>query len=488
MAEAGESGAAPRERVTIIGAGPVGSLLALLLARRGIDVDVFERRPDLRKDQVSAGRSINLAVSTRGLHALHRVGLDAEVLKAAVPMPGRMLHSLGGETSFHRYGQGDHEFINSMSRSGINALLMTAAEEASRVQGAGRVKLHFRNRLVGCDLAAGRILLRDEQTGAERTDVARVLIGTDGSASAVRTAMEDGGTRTSQEVLDAGYKEVTLPAAPGTGRGPGGRFHLEPHALHIWPRGRFMLIALPNPAGDFTCTLFLPFTAHGDGPSFAKLQTPEQCAAFFGAQFPDAAALIPEVGRTFREAPLGQMVTVRTTPWSLGAALLLGDAAHAIVPFFGQGMNAGLEDCTLLDEQLGAALDKSPPGRAIDWVGLFAKFGKQRKPDTDAIAELALENFVEMRDRVADPGFQLQRAVEAELQKRLPGRYLTRYQLVTFSRRPYRIALEAGKIQAELLGEVCEGSTRLEQVDLARAQALAEERLLPLLDGGQAAG
>ena len=471
-----------RERVTIIGAGPVGSLLALLLARRGIDVEVFERRPDLRREQVGAGRSINLAVSTRGLHALHQVGLDAEVLQAAVPMPGRMLHALDGATSFHRYGQGEREFINSMSRSGINALLLTAAEQAARLPGAGQVKLHFRNRLVGCDLAAGIIRLRDEATGAERTDVAKVLIGTDGSASAVRAAMEVDGSTTTQEVLDAGYKEMALPRAPGTGRGADGRFHLEPHALHIWPRGRFMLIALPNPAGDFTCTLFLPFTAPPGEPSFGRLETPEQCGAFFHAQFPDAAALIPDVGRAFREAPLGQMATVRTSPWSLGGALLLGDAAHAIVPFFGQGMNAGLEDCTLLDEQLGAALAKTPPGRGLDWTSLFAKFGQHRKPDTDAIAELALENFIEMRDRVADRGFQLQRAVEAELQKRLPGRYLTRYQLVTFSRRPYRIALEAGKIQAELLCEVCEGATRIEQVDLGRAQALAEERLLPLLE------
>jgi kynurenine 3-monooxygenase len=477
-----------RETITVIGAGPVGALLAALLARRGFDVEVYERRPDPRLSKAEAGRSINIAVSTRGLFALHQVGQDREVLEAAVPMRGRMLHAVSGAQTFQRYGKDDSEFINSMSRGGINDLLMTAAEQAHTAPGAGRVRLHFRQRLTGWDPKANVLTLHDEATGASAQVQAGVVIGTDGSASALRQGFAQRGVRVSQDLLDAGYKELTLPAAAagqlGNRFGNDGRFLFEPHALHIWPRGRFMLIALPNPAGDFTCTLFLPFEAPaGSGePCFARLTTAAAAEAFFRASFPDVAALIPDLGEAFVKAPLGRMVTVRTDDWWEGSALLLGDAAHAIVPFFGQGMNAGFEDCTLFDEALGRALEEAEARRApLDWPSLFLSFSLSRKPDTDAIAALALENFIEMRDRVADPVFQLHRAVEAELQKRLPGRYLTRYQLVTFSRRPYRVAFAAGRVQAQILEEVCRGCTRLDEVDLARATALAEERLLPLL-------
>ena len=498
------------ETLTVIGAGPVGALLATLLARRGFDVDVYERRPDPRLSKAEAGRSINIAVSTRALHALYQVGKSREVLEAAVPMRGRMLHAVSGAQTFQRYGKDDSEFINSMSRGGINDLLMTAAEEAHTQAGSGvgRVRLHFRQRLTGWDPKSKVLTLHDEQTGESAQVHAGVLIGTDGSASALRQGFAQRGTGVSQELLDAGYKELTLPAAGagpqlGDRFGNDGRFLLEPHALHIWPRGRFMLIALPNPAGDFTCTLFLPFEAKEGEPCFARLTTASAAEAFFRAWFPDVASLIPDLGEAFVRAPLGRMVTVRTDDWSEGSALLLGDAAHAIVPFFGQGMNAGFEDCTLLDAAIGAALDaatgaatgealsRAEPGTnanadkraaSLDWPSLFRAWSLARKPDTDAIAALALENFIEMRDRVADPVFQLHRAVEAELQKRLPGRYLTRYQLVTFSRRPYRVAFAAGRVQAAILEEVCRGCTRLDEVDLARATALAEERLLPLLE------
>jgi kynurenine 3-monooxygenase len=349
------------------------------------------------------------------------------------------------------------------------------------------VRLHFKQRLTAWDPRSKVLTLQHEATGASQQVAASVVIGTDGSASALRQGFAQRGARVSQELLDAGYKELTLPPAAtgdiGNRFGNDGRFRLEPHALHIWPRGRFMLIALPNPAGDFTCTLFLPFEAPEGAPCFARLTTADEAEAFFRAQFPDVAGLIPDLGEAFVRAPLGRMVTVRTDPWWEGSALLLGDAAHAIVPFFGQGMNAGFEDCTLLDEALGAVLEDAR-GRTgpLDWPGLFHAYSAARKPDTDAIAALALENFIEMRDRVADPVFQLHRAVEAELGKRLPGRYLTRYQLVTFSRRPYRVALAAGEVQAALLTEVCAGRTRVEEVDLARAVKLAEELLLPLLE------
>jgi kynurenine 3-monooxygenase len=430
--------------LAIIGAGPVGSLLALTLARRGLSIEAYERRPDMRKAGFGGGRSINLAVSTRGLHALHEVGLDAEVLQGAVPMRGRMMHALDGSRNFLRYGRDDSEFINSMSRGGLNALLMSKAEET------GRVRIHFDKRLTGYDFDSHTAAFED----GSRIRMP-VVIGTDGSASALRAAMP--GVQVTQDLLPSGYKELTMPPLPGGG------FAMEKSALHIWPRGKFMLIALPNLDGSFTCTLFLPFEG---APSYAELTSESAVQAFFEQSFPDALPLIPGLAQQFMAAPLGRMVTVKAWPWSEGTALLLGDAAHAIVPFFGQGMNAGFEDVTFLSAM---------PGR--DWADVFARFAAARKPDTDAIADLAVENFVEMRDRVADPAFLFQRKIEDELQRRMPGKYLSRYQLVTFTRVPYRVALEAGQIQAGLLRECVHGG----QVDHALAQRLAEERLVPLL-------
>lgn len=458
MAEATEATQAA-EPLTVIGAGPVGALLALMLARRGHQVEVYERRPDLRKEAQSAGRSINLAVSTRGLHALSQSGLDTEVLRRAVPMLGRMIHPLQGDLQLQPYGRDDSEFINSMSRGELNRLLMDKAEET------GRVRIHFSQRLFDYSLVTGRATLHDERTGAVTPVQARVIFGTDGSASALRTALvEQAGAQVTQEFLDSGYKELTIPPGP-----PGKLFQLEPHALHIWPRGSFMLIALPNLDGSFTCTLFLAFEGE---VSFARLQEPAGIDRFFAHYFPDLPQLIPNLSQAFLDAPLGRMVTVKTLPWSSGGALLLGDAAHAIVPFFGQGMNSGFEDCTVLESML--------PEKSPEWPKIFAEFADRRRPDCDAIAELAIENYVEMRDQVADPRFLLHKAVEAELQKRYPGEYLSRYQLVTFSRVPYRLALQAGKVQSGLLDELTQGLTRAEEVDYARAHALMTERLGPL--------
>jgi len=432
--------------LTIVGAGPVGSLLALTLARRGYSIEMYERRSDMRRVEIAAGRSINLAVSTRGLHALHEVGLDAEALQSAVPMLGRMTHALDGKLALLPYGRDASEYINSMSRGGLNKLLMTKAEES------GRVRIHFEHRLVDYDFT--RKMARFED-GSEVH--APVVIGTDGSASSLRAAM---GGDVSQEFLSSGYKELTMPPPPAGG------FAMHVNALHIWPRGQFMLIALPNQDGSFTCTLFLPFEG---SPSFAELRTEADAQAFFAKYFPDAVPLIPGLAAQFMAAPLGKMVTVKTWPWSRGSALLLGDAAHAIVPFFGQGMNAGFEDVTLLS----AMLD-----RGADFGKAFARFAEQRKPDADAIADLAVENFVEMRDKVADRAFLRMRAIETELQKRMPGRYLTRYQLVTFTRVPYRVALQAGRIQAEILADLA----RTDPVDYERGKRLAEERIMPLLN------
>ena len=442
------------ETVTVVGAGPVGSLLALTLARLGFQVELYERRPDPRAVTGAAGRSINLAVSTRGLHALHEVGLDQEVLQSAVPMRGRMIHSPAGALVMQRYGQGDHEFINSMSRGGLNLLLLQRADES------GRVRLHFNHRLSRYDFSQ-RTATFDDGAG-ERAISAPVIIGTDGSGSALRAAMEASGAEVSQELLSSGYKELTMPPAAGG-------FAMDKGALHIWPRGAFMLIALPNLDGSFTCTLFLAFEGEA---SFARLTSEAAALAFFEQHFPDVLPLIPDLAAQLVSAPLGKMVTVRAWPWSQGSALLLGDASHAIVPFFGQGMNAGFEDVSLLEKLLGSA---------PRWTEAFARFAERRKPDADAIAELAVENFVEMRDKVKDPQFLFHRAVEAELQRRMPGRYLTRYQLVTFSRVPYSVALQAGRVQAQLLAELCEGVTDPAAIDYPRGVKLAEERLLPLL-------
>ena len=416
--------------VVIVGAGPVGSLLALTLARRGISVDLYERRPDMRRVPLPAGRSINLAVSTRGLHALHEVGLDEDVLREAVPMVGRMTHAPDGKLALLLYGRGEGEFINSMSRAGLNRILMTRAEET------GRVRIHFGQRLETYDV--DRKLARFDPGGEVR---AEVIIGSDGSASAMRASL---GGDVSQEFLSHGYKELAMPPKDGG-------FAMRENALHIWPRGSFMLIALPNLDGSFTCTLFLAFEGV---PSFAGLRSAESVTRFFERQFPDAAALIPRLGGDFFQAPLGRMSTVKAWPWSRGSALLIGDAAHAIVPFFGQGMNAGFEDVTLLAGSLTG-----------DWAADFERFAKERKPDTDAIADLAAENFVEMRDKVQDPGFLRLREIEHELQDRMRGRYLTRYQLVTFTRVPYRNALAAGRVQERILAGLARGALSWEEAE-----------------------
>ncbi|XXF77875.1 NAD(P)/FAD-dependent oxidoreductase [Myxococcaceae bacterium GXIMD 01537] len=447
------------QRVTVVGAGLVGSLLAMYLARRGLNVEVLERRPDMRRETVDAGRSINLAISARGLHALRRVGLEEEALRHAIPMRGRMLHPVRGAPVLQPYGKDDSQHINSLSRAWLNQFLLTSAEQT------GRVHLRFRQRVTGLDLDEGRLTVLDEATGATRTEDAPVLFGTDGANSVVRQALtRRPGYRATQEPLSHGYKELTIPA------GPGGAFQMEKNALHIWPRGAYMLIALPNLDGSFTCTLFLPF----EGPvSFASLDSPERVRAFFEEQFPDVLALIPGLVEDFFRNPTGHMVTVKSAPWHLGgAAVLLGDAAHAIVPFFGQGMNCGFEDCVELD----ACLDAQPR-----WEEAFTRFSARRKTQADAIADMAVENFIEMRDSTAQPRFLLEKGVEKVLLNAFPGEFVSRYTLVSFSRVPYRLAYEVGAIAGGIVSELAEGLARPEDVDLARAGRLIRERLAPFL-------
>jgi kynurenine 3-monooxygenase len=446
------------ETISLIGAGLNGPLLALGLIKRGFRVDIYERRPDMRRIRMSAGRSINLALSTRGIYALTEAGLWNDLRKITIPMKGRMMHSATSELTFQPYGRDEAEVIHSISRAELNIALMNAAEQ----QG---VKIHFQQRCIGIDLKTGSLQLRDERTGDDRTTDTNVVIGCDGSASAIRSEMlKLSRFNCSQQYLDYGYKELTVPA------GPDGKHVLETNALHIWPRGNYMLIALPNVDGTFGCILFLPF----EGPdSFAQLTTNSAVAKFFQARFPDAFRLMPDLAHNFLANPTGAMVTIKCSPWHVGGrVLLLGDAAHAIVPFFGQGINCGFEDCSallVLLDQHGA-----------EWERVFSEFEKARKVNTDAIADLAVENFVEMRDRVADPRFLFRKKVELALEAKYPQLFVPKYAMVTFHRVPYATALKRGQVQDQMLTELCDPIARVEDLDWNKADRLIRSQLTPL--------
>jgi kynurenine 3-monooxygenase len=443
--------------VTVIGAGLVGSLLAVLLARQGLRVELFERRGDPRQLGYEGGRSINLALAARGLRALDAAGLRDEVMADAVMMRGRMVHELAGETSLQRYGRDDSEVIWSIHRGRLNLSLLDAAEAAG-------VRLHFDARLTGIDWDDGALLLSDPE-GREYRHPAGLILGCDGAGSAVRAAMAtqaDLGERF--EPLGHGYKEVTISPAPGGG------FKLERNALHIWPRDAYMLIALPNIDGSFTGTLFL---ASEGSPSFATLDTPEAVAAFYADNFPDAVHLIDDLTGDFFRHPTGVLGTLWLDRWYLDdRALLLGDAAHAIVPFHGQGMNCGFEDALALSELVAArGLD--------DPATLFAAFAAERKPNADAIARMSLHNYLEMRDHVDDPDYKLKRLVADELQRRHPERFMPHYAMVTFSALPYADAEARTDAQETILSVLVAGRSDIVDIDWQQAATLVQ-RLTPL--------
>lgn len=446
------------KKITLIGAGLNGPLLAIGLIRRGFHVEIFERRPDMRRVRISAGRSINLAISTRGIYALSQIGLWRGMQSIIIPMKGRMMHSLNSELTFQPYGQNDTEVINSISRADLNIALMNAAE-------AEGVNFFFQQRCTGIDLKTGSLELHDEQSGATHVRDTSIVIGCDGTASAIRAEMlKLNRFNFLQQYLDYGYKELTIPALSD------GRHALERNALHIWPRGNYMLIALPNVDGTFACILFLPFEGRD---SFAELTDHNKFLEFFRSRFPDAVPLMPDLAANFFANPTGAMVTVKSSPWhASGRVLLLGDAAHAIVPFFGQGINCGFEDCTcllqLVDEYGG------------NWERVFSEFEQARKVNTDAIADLAIENFVEMRDRVADSRFLFGKKVELALQARYPKVFVPKYAMVTFHRIPYSTALERGRVQERMLAELCDGIDRVEDLDWNKADHLIRTELTPL--------
>ncbi|MCY7348516.1 MAG: FAD-dependent monooxygenase [Pyrinomonadaceae bacterium] len=456
----------PKQKITIIGAGLSGSLLAIYLAKRGIAADVYESRGDMRTAEMSAGRSINLALSNRGIAALKEVGLDEYMLAEAVPMHGRMIHATGGQTKLAPYSGRKDEYINSVSRSGLNVALMNEAEKYDGV------KFFFNEKCVDFDCQSGEAKFASGLIAKGDT-----VIATDGAGSAVRDAMMHGGISRfnfSQTWLEHGYKELHIPPAAN------GDFQMEKNALHIWARGAFMMIALPNFDGSFTCTLFL---AHKGENSFEEIvsrrltqinadhknnfhlsalsakSAANSVLDFFQTNFPDSIPLMPTLVEDFFTNPTGNLGTIKCFPWNVGGkALLLGDSAHAIVPFYGQGMNASFEDCRILNqliEQHGA-----------DWKTVFDEFTASRKPNADAIAQMAEENFFEMRDAVADPIFVRKRELETKLEHEFPD-YFSKYSMVTFREDlPYSVAKRKGNAQDKLLMEICAKVDDVSEIDL----------------------
>lgn len=449
--------AAQPDCVTVIGAGLAGTLMSVLLAQRGHKVRLYEHLPDMRRETVPAGRSINMALAARGIRALEMAGVMQQVMPLLIPMPGRLLHDVNGELTFVPYGQGEHEVIYSVSRPGLNLVLLEAAQAAG-------VDIHFRHSAVEGNFEQQRIVMRDETSGALYELPMHRVIAADGAGSLLRRSLAaETGANCVEALLEHGYKELTL--APG----PHGEHRIHRNALHIWPRGGFMLIALPNLDGSFTVTLFLSQTGAG---SFATLTDPASINAFFSRHFADAHELMPDLATEFLAHPIGVMGTVRCDQWSFGEHLLLiGDAAHAITPFHGQGMNCTFEDCAELNELL-----VNP-----DWGSAFAAFARSRRPNTDAIADMAIENYVEMRDTVRHPKFQLQKILSLQLERRFPDRFVPRYSMVMFHDEiPYAVAYERGRIQNAILEQLTRHASSLDEIDEEAAAALIERQLPPI--------
>ncbi len=444
-------------RVAIVGGGPAGSLLAILLARLGFAPTVVERSAKFTSSPQPGGRSINLALAARGIEALRHAGVDADVAKLSIPMRGRMLHDPAGAERFLPYGQREAEQIYSVSRAALNALLYRLAAERYGVE------YRFEHRCVDVDVATGTPIVTSPR-GTARLD-AEVVFAADGAGSEVRrTLTAAGAIEAAEDLLDHGYKELTLAATPS------GDFALEPNALHIWPRGRFMLIALPNPDHSFTATLFLP----NEGPvSFAALDG-AAVGEFFEREFADAVPLIGALEHDYAEHPTGLLGTVTCTPWSYKKLLMVGDAAHAIVPFHGQGMNAAFEDCVVLERLIEAHRN----GGECNWQTVFAAFERERAPNTRAIAEMAVENYREMRDEVRDAKFKLRADVAFELERRFPGKFIPRYSMVMFHPEiPYAEAQRRGRVQASMLERLTAHAATLEAVDFSAAARLVDAEL-----------
>jgi kynurenine 3-monooxygenase len=419
------------KKVLLIGAGLVGSLLSNYLTKHGYKVEIFERRPDMRKDKISAGRSINLALSERGWRGLNGVGLSDAVRKVAIPMAGRMIHHLDGTINYQAYGK-EGQAIYSVSRGGLNCVLMDESEKSGAT-------IHYNERCTHVDLDKNIASFENIVTGHKQTITADLIISSDGAYSAGRLSLLfTDRFNYSQSYLEHGYKELTIPPAAD------GSHQLDKNALHIWPRGGYMLIALPNMDGSFTCTLFFPFEG---SPSFVELNSKEKVSAFFKKIFADAYELMPTLEDDFFNNPTGSLMTVKCFPWTWKNQLaLIGDAAHAIVPFYGQGMNCGFEDCVELNDLIVK--------HNHDWSKIMPEYQLQRKPNSDAIADLAVANFYEMRDLVGHPDFLLRKKIEARIFDKHPEKWVPLYTMVTFNEFPYCEALSRGKKQDAIMDQV----------------------------------
>src|ERR671931_832785 len=412
-------------KFVLIGSGLAGGLLAAYLGRREYEVDLYERRADPREGNIVGGRSINLAISTRGIHALEQIGIADEALRQAIPMRGRMIHDKSGTLHFAPYDVDPKKCINSIGRASLNTTVIEAAQRYPNV------RVHFNHKCTDVDLDAVTVQLETEK--GELTARGDAVIGVDGAFSAVRKSMQQkiDNFQYEESYLAHGYKELTIPPPPD------GSWQIEKNALHIWPRKSFMMIALPNPDGSFTCTLFWEF----EGPrSFATTKTDDDVRRFFDEEFPDAVPLMPSLLENFRNNPTGSLVTIRSAPWYYrDRVCLLGDAAHAVVPFYGQGMNAAFEDCVVLDECLDKFVDNRE--RA------FAEYFVRRKENADALADLAIGNFIEMRDKTASRTFRAKKKLDHLLEAALPGGYPPLYTMVTFTRIPYAQAARRARLQ-----------------------------------------
>lgn len=444
-----------KKNITIAGAGLVGSLLGIYLAKRGYSVSIYERRSDMRKESLSAGRSINLALSDRGLLALKKVGLEDEIKKISIPMHGRYIHNADGSTAFQPYGK-EGQFINSVSRATLNIKLMELAEQEG-------VKIYFNHKCANINWNKNEINF-DTENGNCITTNFDLLFGADGAYAATRLQHQVHHSKFNyqQYYIDCGYKELTIPPTKE------GDFAMEVNALHIWPRKDYMLIGLPNLDKTFTCTLFFPFEGE---TSFSKLDTKEKVKSFFEKTFPDAIKLMPNYLDDFFENPTSSLVTVKCYPWIRDDKFtLIGDAAHAVVPFFGQGMNCGFEDCRILDELMEA--------NENNWHNILEAFQQTRKPDADAIADLAIENFIEMRAKTADPKFLLQKKIEVRLHEKYPNQWIPAYAQVTFSPNiRYSDALKRGQIQEKIMQQIMQ----MPNIEAIWNSDEVEEKILSLI-------
>jgi kynurenine 3-monooxygenase len=419
------------DKFVLIGSGLAGGLLAAYFGRRGCEVDLYERRADPRAGNFVGGRSINLALSTRGIHALEQLGIADEVLRHAIPMRGRMIHDKSGALHFSPYDRDPNKHINSIGRAALNSTVIEAAQRYPNV------RVHFNHRCTEVDLDPPLAHLLNTETNQVIQSSGDAVIGVDGAFSAVRQSLQKKLDRFEydESYLAHGYKELTIPPATD------GSWVMEKEALHIWPRKSFMMIALPNPDGSFTCTLFWEF----EGPrSFATTKTDDEVRRFFDEEFPDAVPLMPELLTDFRENPTGSLVTIRCAPWFYRDKIaLVGDAAHAVVPFYGQGMNAAFEDCVVLDECLAEIPN--------DRERAFAQYFSRRKENADALADLAVHNFIEMRDKTASKTFRAKKKLDHALEGLLPGLYLPLYTMVTFTRIPYAQAAKRARWQDRIV-------------------------------------